>query len=68
MINTKELKKKAKEILEPLEGIECGDGMIVMVYALSWLINSYVKKEEHGECLDDLAELLKTMLMEGGEE
>lgn len=68
MINAKELKKKAKEILEPLECMEVDDGMIVMLYALSWLIKSYVKKEEHGECLDNLAELLKTLLVEGGEE
>ena len=52
MISTKELQKKAKEILESLDG----------------MIESNVKKEERGECVENITEMLKTLLVEGGEE
>ena len=63
MISTKELQKKAKEILESLDGLTVGDGISVMVYALSWLIESNVKKEERGECVGNITEMLKTLLV-----
>lgn len=68
MIAIKELKKKAKEILAPLEGLTVGDGINAMTLALSWMIESSVKKEEHGKCVDDITGLLKTLLVKGGEE
>ena len=68
MISIKELQKKAREILESLDGMTVGEGISVMVYALSWLIESNVKKEEHGECVENITEMLKTSLVEGGEE
>ena len=68
MIAIKELKKKAKEILAPLEGLTVGDGINAMTLALSWMIESSVKKEEHGECVENIKELLKLLLVEGGEE
>jgi len=68
MISIKELKRKAKEILESLDGMAVGDGMNVLVLALSWLIESSVKKDEHCECVDNIKELLKLLLTEGGEE
>ena len=63
MISTKELQKKAKEILESLDGMTVGEGISVMVYALSWMIESSVKKEEHGECVENITEMLKTLLV-----
>ena len=63
MISIKELKRKAKEILESLDGMALGDGMNVLVYALSWLIESNIEKEKHGECVDDITDLLKTLLV-----
>ena len=63
MISTKELQKKAKEILESLDGMTVGEGISVMVYALSWLIESNVKKEERGECVENITEMLKTLLV-----
>ena len=63
MIRIKELKRKAKEILESLDGMAVGDGMNVLVYALSWLIESNIEKEKHGECVDDITDLLKTLLV-----
>ena len=68
MISIKELKKKAKEILAPLEGLTVGEGINAMTLALSWLIESNVKKEERGECVENITEMLKTLLVEGGEE
>lgn len=68
MISIKELKRKAKEIVESLDGVPVGDGMNVLVLALSWLVEAYVKKEEHGKCVDDITGLLKTLLVKGGEE
>ena len=32
------------------------------------MIESSVKKEEHGECVENIKELLKLLLVEGGEE
>lgn len=63
MISTKELQKKAKEILESLDGMAVGYGINVLVLALSWLIEYSVKKYEHGECVDDITELLKSLLV-----
>ena len=63
MISTQELQKKAKEILESLDGMTVGEGISVMVYALSWLIESNVKKEERGECVENITEMLKTLLV-----
>ena len=68
MIAIKELKKKAKEILAPLEGLTVGDGINAMTLALSWMIESSVEKEEHGECVENIKELLKLLIVEGGEE
>ena len=68
MIAIKELKRKAKEILAPLEGLTVGDGINAMTLALSWMIESSVKKDEHGECVENIKELLNLLLVEGGEE
>lgn len=63
MISIKELKRKAKEILAPLEGLTVGEGINAMTLALSWMIESSVKKEEHGECVENITEMLKTLLV-----
>ena len=63
MIAIKELKRKAKEIVESLDGVPVGDGMNVLVLALSLLVESSVKKEEHGECVENITEMLKTLLV-----
>ena len=68
MIAIKELQKKARKILESFEGMAVGDCINVMVLALSWLIEAGVKKDEQGECVENITELLNMLLVEGGEE
>lgn len=64
----REMKRKAKEMLRPLDGMSGADGLIIAIHALAFLIRLVDKPQNYKSTTEDVTALLKTLLIEEGDE